>query len=193
MEEDTQASKPWKNFLQCLFPARQFHSKDGPQLFIAEDRVPWTPGRGRILLRRNRKQLRGGARLPEDGTGKAIPGGPPAAAHMVNSRRRIRRALECRMCRPGNLDRRGRCARLIIDNAQLGPLSAQSQHCQQKIATMRTIDPACPEDEISPADPLDGFFPGQLTSAINIQGASRVRFQPWTALCAVKNIIGGIV
>src|ERR1700678_2529638 len=108
------------------------------------------------------------------------------AAHVVQisplisrSEPRCEYAIHDRASCLGECGSSSRCADLIVDYAEAIALLAEAQHGEQKVASVRSIDPASAEDEIFATDLTNGFFACKLGCAIDIEGIGCVLLRPW--------------
>ncbi len=93
----------------------------------------------------------------------------------------------------GHERRRRRGAHLLGDDAQLGSLQTQLEHCADEVVTVRGIDPGDAQDQMRGARRANGLFAGEFRAAIGVEGVCCVRFAPGARAGAVENIVGRIM
>ena len=87
---------------------------------------------------------------------------------------------------PGQLDRGGRRAELIVDDREPVALAGQAKHGEQKVVAVRAVDPTGAKDEVAAAGLLDGLLAGELACAIDIQRIGSIGLNPGLLLLPSK-------
>ncbi|MNN21442.1 hypothetical protein D3C81_1347630 [compost metagenome] len=87
----------------------------------------------------------------------------------------------------------GRCTELVGNDTELVALLRQTEHGQQKVLSMRAVDPAGAQDQVRDAGCLDRLFAGKLAAAIHIDRASRIGFDVGAIFRPIKDIIGAVM
>lgn len=93
----------------------------------------------------------------------------------------------------GQVSRPGGAACLIVDDAESVLRAREPEDGAHEIVPLRTVDPACTQDEVRATLPLDGLLSRQLAATVGIQGRWRVILGQCNSLLPIEHIVRGVM